>query len=48
MVHIFAHGRTKCLLNTVDMDERIRGVPVAANGVLYIATQTHLYALANE
>jgi hypothetical protein len=47
-VHVFAHGRTKKLIGEVDVDGPVRGAPVAANGVLYVATQTHLYALAND
>jgi outer membrane protein assembly factor BamB len=45
-VFIFAHGRQKNLLNTVEMEGAIRSIPVAANGVLYIATENRLYAIA--
>jgi outer membrane protein assembly factor BamB len=47
-VHIFAHGREKKVLNVVELDSQVRGVPAAANGVLYIATQNYLYAIAND
>ncbi len=39
-------GPEKKVLAKVNCDAPIYSTPVAANGVLYIATQTHLYALA--
>ena len=30
----------------IDMGDRIAGTPVAANGVLYVMTQSSLYAIA--
>jgi outer membrane protein assembly factor BamB len=47
-VFVFAHGRKKILLARVDMGEPIRGMPVAANGVLYVVTRTHLFAIAPD
>jgi outer membrane protein assembly factor BamB len=44
-VHIFAHGKEKKLLNKVDMDEGINAAPVVANGVLYVLTDKHLFAI---
>jgi outer membrane protein assembly factor BamB len=35
---VFQHGMQKKLLNTIDLEEPIRGAPVAANGVLYVVT----------
>ena len=45
-VVIFAAGREKRLLGEVQLDKPISATPVAANGVLYVASMTHLYALA--
>lgn len=47
-ITIFKHGREKKIINRVDMDEPIYSTPVAANGVLYIATKSKLYALVNQ
>jgi outer membrane protein assembly factor BamB len=44
-VCIFAHGREKKLLTTVEIDEPIRVTPVYANGTLYVATQSRLFAI---
>ncbi|HEV8058735.1 MAG TPA: PQQ-binding-like beta-propeller repeat protein [Gemmataceae bacterium] len=45
-VHVFAHGKAKQLLDTVEMGEPVSTAPVAANGVLYVMTATRLYAMA--
>jgi outer membrane protein assembly factor BamB len=45
-ITIFAHGRQKQIINTVDMGEPVYSTPVAANGVLYISTKSKLYAIA--
>ena len=45
-VLVFAAGREKQLLSSVQLGAPISATPTAANGVLYIATMTHLYALA--
>jgi len=43
---IFAAGRTKKVLATIQLDSPVHGAATAANGVLYVATMTKLYALA--
>ena len=46
---VFAHGKEKRLLATVEMEDRIRAAPVAANGVLYLMTnEGNLFALAGS
>jgi hypothetical protein len=45
---ILAAGRQKRVLATIDMGSPISSTPVAANGVLYISTQTHLYAVSRS
>jgi outer membrane protein assembly factor BamB len=42
---ILAAGREKKVLSTIELDSPISSTPVAANGVLYVATMTKLYAL---
>ncbi|MDB6150914.1 MAG: secondary metabolism, biosynthesis of secondary products derived from primary amino acid [Chthoniobacter sp.] len=42
---IFAASREKKVLATVDFKRPISATPIAANGVLYVATMTQLYAL---
>ena len=45
-VVIFEAGKEKKLLNTLDMGAPVYSSPVFSNGTLYIATQTHLYAIS--
>jgi outer membrane protein assembly factor BamB len=45
---IFKHGKEKELINTIDMRSKVRGTPVAVNGVLYVMTETHLYAIKQK
>jgi len=45
---VFAASREKKLLFSVDLDGPISATTVAANGVLYVTTQTHLYALQQK
>ncbi|MEM6673131.1 MAG: PQQ-binding-like beta-propeller repeat protein [Planctomycetota bacterium] len=47
-VTVLEHGKEKKMLGEVDMIAPVYSSPVAANGVLYIATQTHLFAIAQE
>jgi outer membrane protein assembly factor BamB len=42
---VFAHGKEKKLLSTINMEGKIRATPVAANGVLYVMTENKLYAV---
>ena len=42
---ILDHGKGKPKVKTVDMGAPVYSSPVVANGVLYVATQTHLYAI---
>ena len=44
-VVIFAAGKEKKVLNTIDMGGSVYTTPVAANGVLYISTREKLYAI---
>jgi outer membrane protein assembly factor BamB len=44
-VLVFAAAREKRVLSTVEFGEPISGTPIAANGVLYLATMSRLYAL---
>jgi hypothetical protein len=47
-VLIFAHGKEKKLLNTVQMRGKVRATPVVTNGVLYVITENpcRLWAIA--
>jgi outer membrane protein assembly factor BamB len=47
-VHIFAHGKEKKSINTIDMEEAVKAAPVVANGVLYLVTDKHLFAIAGK
>jgi outer membrane protein assembly factor BamB len=44
-VLVFAAGKEKNLLSSIELGSPISATPVAANGVLYIATMSRLYAL---
>jgi len=43
---VFAAGREKRVLSSVELGAPISATATAANGVLYIVTMTHLYAVA--
>jgi outer membrane protein assembly factor BamB len=45
---ILAAGREKKVLSTIELDSPISSTAVAANGVLYVATMTKLYALQKQ
>jgi outer membrane protein assembly factor BamB len=42
---VFAASKEKKLLGSLDLGEPIHGSPIAANGTLYIATMSRLYAV---
>jgi outer membrane protein assembly factor BamB len=41
---ILAADKEKKVLSSIDLDSPISSTPVAANGTIYISTQTRLYA----
>lgn len=45
---ILAADKTKKVLNKVELGAAIDSTPVVANGVLYVATQTHLFAVGAQ
>jgi outer membrane protein assembly factor BamB len=47
-ITIFAHGKAKKIVNIVDMDEPVYATPVAANGILYVATKSKIYAIGKQ
>jgi outer membrane protein assembly factor BamB len=49
-VVVFAHGRQKKVLATIDMGEgqSVKSTPVSVDGVLYIATGAQLFALGKK
>jgi outer membrane protein assembly factor BamB len=42
---IFEAAKEEKLLNTIEFAAPIYSTPIVANGVLYIGTQAHLYAV---
>jgi outer membrane protein assembly factor BamB len=44
-IYVFKHGKEKELMNTIDMKAKVRSTPVAVDGVLYVMTESHLYAI---
>ena len=44
-MYVFKHGKEKDLIETIQMPAKVRGTPVAANGVLFLMTESHLYAI---
>jgi len=47
-VWIFEHGKDKKEPKRIEMGQPVRSTPVAVNGVLYVMTESHLYAIANK
>ncbi len=45
---ILAAGREKKVLCTLDLDSPVSSTAIAANGVVYVATMTKLYALKKQ
>ena len=43
---VMAAGKTKKILATPEFPAPIYSSAIAANGVLYVSTHTHLYAIA--
>jgi len=43
--YVFAASKEKKLLSTVKLGDRVSATATAANGVLYVATMRHLYAV---
>jgi outer membrane protein assembly factor BamB len=47
-IYVFKHGKEKDLIDTIEMKARVRSTPVAVNGVLYVMTENHLFAIAKK
>ena len=47
-IWIFPHGRVKEPPKKIEMEQSVRGTPVACNGVLYIMTERSLYAISRN
>ena len=45
---IFAASKDKKVISQVDMPAPVYSTPIIANGVLYVATTTHLYAIEQK
>ncbi|HLN27789.1 MAG TPA: PQQ-binding-like beta-propeller repeat protein [Gemmataceae bacterium] len=45
-IYVFSHGKEKKVLGKMDMKHAVRSTPVVANGVMYILTESVLYAIA--
>ena len=44
--YIFKVGKEPTVVNKVEMGDIVHGTPVVANGVMFIATKSKLYAIA--
>jgi len=42
---VLAANREKKVISEIELDSPMHGTPVAANGVLYVATMKNLYAV---
>ena len=47
-IYVFKAGKDKELLETIEMKARVRGTPVAVNGVLFVMTENRLFAIAKK
>ena len=45
---VLAAGKTVKVLGTVELNAPVYASPIAANGVLYITSMTHLYAVGKK
>jgi hypothetical protein len=45
---VLAASRDKKVISSIELDSSTTSTPVAANGVLYVATMKKLYALKNS
>ena len=45
---IFAAGKKKDVVATVELEPTMHGTPVVANGVLYLMTNSKIYAIAEK
>jgi hypothetical protein len=45
---MLAAGKEKKVLSTVNFGAPVYSSPIVANNVLYVATMTHLYAIATK
>jgi hypothetical protein len=45
---VFEASKEKKLLSTTNLGAPVYSTPVAANGVLYISSNTHLFAFGSE
>jgi outer membrane protein assembly factor BamB len=48
LVYVFAHGREKQLLGRMQMGDKVYSTPVAVNGVLYVMSNSRLFALEQK
>lgn len=48
VLHVLKAGRKLKVFDTIQMSAPIYSTPILANGVLYIATQTHLFAVDGQ
>jgi outer membrane protein assembly factor BamB len=47
-LYVFEAKKEKKLISTINLESPILGSPVVANGILYITTQTHLFAVKQK
>ena len=45
---VFAASKEKKLISTTNLGAAVYSTPVVANGVLYVVSQSHLYAFYDE
>lgn len=48
VLHVLKAGKKRKVLNQIALPAPIYSTPIQANGVLYVATQTHLYAIGRK